>query len=183
MKNILQVLIAFILTACLNAVEAEKEKAPGTEEPAPKAKILKEVKYNAQAVNKTVKEITKEIKKSKKEKKWMPHTKLANFYKIFHGYSKYADIELETGLYRKWYTRMYEALYRMSKASDMVESARFNKDMKLFNMANTEYAKGLNQFKNLSINKKKYLIPDDKLSDMKRAKRRKEREDRRKQRH
>jgi hypothetical protein len=165
-------MILFIAVSAFAAGKTDEKESKAKKSSKPKA-----VKINDEYVNKILKDLTDKLKKDSKKSKKMHSTELSIFASNLEIIEKYPDIEIETGIYRKWYKHMTDVVRYLAKAKRVEKTAQLSNNNRHYAQAVEAYKKYLEGYKQLIKNKKKYKISEEKMDEL--IKKKKEAERRR----
>lgn len=172
-------LLSFFVMADSRSAEKETNVSKeGNEKPetAKPGEQNKKAKISQDYVLKTIKDLTDVLKNDAKGTEKTYSTRLSIFSLELDHFCKYPDIELETGVYRKWYILVKKAVDEIAKAKSTERIALLIKDTKVSEQAVAAYKKGISDYRTVLKNKPKFEIPDDRMKEMQKKKEEAERE-------
>jgi hypothetical protein len=120
----------------------------------------------------------------KKESKNRKDTLLSTSFKIYDmrlkRYIDHPDLELTTGIRKRWFIKLYKLLSTMGKAKSATELAILNRNKELYEKSVKAYDKSLESFKRAY--KKPEKIPEKEMERLREEKEEREEKERKKRR-
>lgn len=142
---------------------------------------LEYFRHSEESINRYLENLTKLLKNTVKEPEKNSYLALESKTSQLESIMKSTSLEVDTGLYQWWYNKLYKNLLAMCAPKRAMEYAKLNKDEKKYEGQKALFIEQINLYRKIiSADKKKAVIPDDKLTELRKKKEQAEREARKK---